>query len=406
MDLVSELICVKCGTSYPPGLEYTCPDCGVEGILAVRYDMERVGASMTLEALAARPRDIFRYRELLPLDPQGARPPQPVGWTPIVEAPRLAAAYGVRRVLVKDEGRNPTASFKDRASAVGVARALQKGATTIACASTGNAASSLSGMAAGVGLPAIIFVPARAPEPKIAQLRVFGATVFRVNANYDRTWELCQAACARFGWYNRNCAVNPWLVEGKKTAGLEIAEQLGDSVPDWVVVSVGDGCTIAGIAKGLTEMHALGLIPRVPRLLGVQASGARPLMDAFNANTDLVPVEPETLADSIAVGHPRNWRRALAAVRSCEGAFVAVEDEAILEAMRQTARLAGVFGEPAGVAAAAGLQEARRLGIVEAAASALVMVTGSGLKDVKSALQAAGGPVDIEPTLEALADWV
>lgn len=405
-DLVSGLECVKCGALHPPTLEYTCPDCGLDGILDVHYDLDAVAASMTPAALASRPHHIFRYAELLPLDPAGRRPPQPVGWTPIIDAPRLAQAWGLRRVLVKDEGRNPTASFKDRASAVGVARALQVGATTIACASTGNAASSLAGMAAGVGLPAYIFVPARAPEPKIAQLRIFGATVFRVDGTYDEAWELCQAACERYGWYNRNCAVNPSLVEGKKTGGLEAAEQLGADMPDWVVVSVGDGCTIAGVVKGLREMHTLGFIPHMPRVLGVQASGARPLADAFFAHADLVPVPVDTLADSIAVGHPRNWRKALKALRSCEGTFVDVEDDAILDAMRTTARLAGVFGEPAGVAAAAGLARARELGVVAADESALVMVTGSGLKDVKSALVAAGPPIDVPNDLDALDGFV
>ncbi len=183
----------------------------------------------------------------------------------------------------------------------------------VACASTGNAATSLAGAAASVGLSCVIFVPEFAPEPKLAQLLIFGARVVRVRGSYDATWEMCQRACDRHGWYNRNAAVNPSLVEGKKTAGLEIAEQCGDAVPDWVAVSVGDGCTIAGIGKGLAEMKALGFIPRLPRLLGVQAQGARPLVDAFAAGRELVPGPAETLADSICVGHPRNWRKALAA---------------------------------------------------------------------------------------------
>src|SRR6185295_9962883 len=200
-------------------------------------------------------------------------------------------------LFVKDEGRNPTASFKDRASAVGVARAAARRARIVACASTGNAASSLAGAAAGLGLRAVIFVPEFAPEPKVAQLLVFGARVIRVKGSYDETWELCQRACTRHGWYNRNAAVNPSLVEGKKTCGLEIAEQMGGAVPDWVVVSVGDGCTIAGVWKGLREMHALGFVPRLPRMLGVQAEGAQPLVQAFDERRDLVPAIPHTIAD-------------------------------------------------------------------------------------------------------------
>jgi threonine synthase len=325
-----------------------------------------------------------------------------VGWTPLIDAPRLAEWVGVRSLLLKDESRNPTASFKDRASAVGVARALSRGARVVACASTGNAASSLAGAAAAVGLTSVIFVPEFAPEPKLAQLLVFGARVIRVRGSYDETWELCQRACARKGWYNRNAAVNPSLVEGKKTCGLEIAEQLGARVPDWVALSVGDGCTLAGTWKGLRQMHALGFIDRLPRMLGVQAEGARPLVDAFREGGELRPAEARTLADSICVGHPRNWRKALLAARESGGAFVAVSDDAILDALREAGRRGGVFGEPAAVASVAGLRAAVEQGIVGRRASTLAVVTGSGLKDVKAALRAAGEPVSLPPDDDAL----
>jgi threonine synthase len=230
--------------------------------------------------------------------------------------------------------------------------------------------------------------------------------VIRVAGSYDQTWELCQRACDAYGWYNRNAAVNPSLVEGKKTCGLEIAEQLGAEVPDWVAVSVGDGCTIAGTWKGLQEMRALGFIPRLPRMLGVQAEGARPLVDAFEQRRDLEPGPAHTLADSICVGHPRNWRKALRAVRESKGAFVAVADEAMLDAMREAGRLSGVFGEPAGVAGLAGLRKAVEEDIVSRRATALAIVTGSGLKDVKSAMRAAGEPVTLRPLDAELAAYL
>jgi threonine synthase len=362
----------------------------------------RARRTLTRRALPSRPRTAWRYAELLPVPPGARRPPLEPGWTPVQDAPRLAEWVGVRRLLVKDEGRNPTASFKDRASAVGVARALSRRAGVVACASTGNAATSLAGAAASVGLPCVIFVPEFAPEPKVAQLLVFGARVLRVRGSYDATWDLCQRACDRHGWYNRNAAVNPSLVEGKKTGGLEIAEQCGDAIPDWVVVSVGDGCTIAGIGKGLAEMNALGFIPRVPRLLGVQAEGARPLVDAFAAGCDVVPGPAATMADSICVGHPRNWRKALARVRESGGAFVAVPDEAIVEAQRETGHRAGLFGEPAAAAALAGLRQAVAEGIVGRRQSALAVLTGSGLKDVRAALRAGGSPAELPPEDDAL----
>jgi threonine synthase len=395
---------VRCGRRYSRGLDGPCPACGPEGVLEIEFDLARARRTLTPRALRSRPRNAWRYEELLPLSPGARRSALEPGWTPIVETPRLAGWVGVRKLLVKDEGRNPTASFKDRASAVGVARALSRRARVVACASTGNAATSLAGAAANVALPCVIFVPEFAPEPKVAQLLVFGARVFRVRGSYDATWEMCQRACDRHGWYNRNAAVNPTLVEGKKTAGLEIVEQCGDEVPDWVAVSVGDGCTIAGIGKGLVEMHALGFIPRVPRLLGVQAAGAQPLVEAFRAHRDLVPGPAETLADSICVGHPRNWRKALARVRECRGSFVAVPDDAILEAQRETGRRAGLFGEPAAAAALAGLRQAVEDGIVGRRDSALAVLTGSGLKDVRAALRSAGKPVELPPDDAALDD--
>jgi len=403
-SVVSGLVCLRCGRRAKRGLDGPCPRCGPEGVLDIEFDLGKARRTLTRRALASRAQDMWRYRELLPV-PEGApRPPAPVGWTPIMSAPRLADWAGLRTLFVKDEGRNPTASFKDRASAVGVARAAARRARIVACASTGNAASSLAGAAAGLGLRAVIFVPEFAPEPKVAQLLVFGARVIRVRGTYDETWELCQRACERYGWYNRNAAVNPSLVEGKKTCGLEIAEQMGREVPDGGAVSVGDGCTLAGTWKGLQEMHALGFIPRVPRMLGVQAQGARPLVDAFEAGGDLVPGRAQTIADSICVGHPRNWRKALRAVRASGGTFVAVPDEAILDAMRESGRRAGVFGEPAGVAGLAGLAQAVREGIVAHDETALAVVTGSGLKDVRTAIRAAGAPVDLPPDDAALAD--
>ncbi len=352
--------------------------------------------------LAARPFNMWRYRELLPI-PQGAElPPLQTGGTPIYEAPRLAARLGASRVVLKDEGRGPSASLKDRPSAMAVMLAMASGAQRVVCASTGNAASSLAAHAASVGLPATIFVPKRAPEPKIAQLRVFGAEVFRVDADYDRTWDLCAEIAEEMPWFNRNCAVNPYLVEGKKTVGLELAEQLGDEMTDWVVLTVGDGCTIAGAVKGMEEAHAAGLIPFMPKVLGVQADGAAPLVEAANQGRAWRPGRAHTVADSISVGHARNPHKALQAVTRCNGAWVSVSDEEILAAIPQTALLSGVFAEPAAAAASAGLARAVKMGIVAPDQSASLIVSGNGLKDTGAALRAVGGPIDVAPTTDAV----
>ena len=400
---VTDLCCLLCDTSYSHDNHFTCPRCGDQGILDVRYDYAALRGPLA-RSLAERPIDHWRYRELLPISPDHHLPHLQIGWTPVYDVPRLAHALGLRKILLKDDGRNPTNSFKDRASSVGVLKALEYGFDSVACASTGNAASSLAGISASVGLKSFIFVPERAPQPKITQLLIFGATVLKIRGTYEQAFDLCKKACDTFGWYNRNSGTNPFLVEGKKTAGLEIAEQCRTRLPDWVAVSVGDGCTIGGIGKGLQEMKQLGLIDRVPRLLGVQAEGARPLLDAFLTGNDLIPSETSTIADSIAVGTPRNWRRAIAQIKASCGEMTAVTDEEILEAMRITARLGGVFGEPAGVAAVAGVKKAAGVNVIKSNESVLIVITGNGLKDVQSARQAAGSEHTIVPTIEAVAD--
>jgi threonine synthase len=410
---VTDLTCITCGSTFPgvnlrtaEATWMICPHCGpFDGILDIGYDLDRVRAAWREEPLANRPRNQWRYAELLPLESAAVRSEWHVGYTPVIDTPRLAQHLGLRQILLKDEGRNPTGSFKDRSSSVGVAHALQVGATTIACASTGNAASSLAGHAAIAGLPAIIFVPKTAPEPKVAQLQVFGANVFAVNSSYDDAYDLCTKACHEFGWYNRNCALNPVLVEGKKTAGLEIAEQsvAFGGVPDWIAVSVGDGCTIAGIWKGLRTMRELGVIDRLPRLLGVQAAEVKPVEYALRH--DVLPDEADgkTMADSIDVKVPRNWRKAVRAVRDSGGEIVTASDEAILDAMRLAGRH-GIFAEPAAAAAVAGFVAALDSRMIAPHERVLVMITGSGLKDTRSAIRSAGRPIAIEPEVAAVAE--
>src|SRR5689334_19117066 len=409
---ITDLACIHCGVTYPgasletaEGIWMTCPKCGsADGILDIGYDLDQVKAAWQSRPLRDRPRNHWRYEELLPLEPSAVRHDWSVGYTPLIDSTRLAKQLGVRQLLFKDEGRNPTASFKDRASSVGVAHALQVGAKIIACASTGNAASSLAGHAALAGLPAMIFVPQTAPEPKVAQLQVFGAKVFAVKSSYDAAYALCSKACGEFGWYNRNCAINPVLVEGKKTAGLELAEQSANigGVPDWVAVSVGDGCTIAGIWKGLRQMHELGVIDRLPRLLAAQAERVNPI--SYAMKHDRVPAEGDgkTIADSIDVHVPRNWRKAINAIRESKGEVLTASDEAILNAMRLAGRH-GFFAEPAAAASLAAVVSAIESQIISPHERVLVMVTGSGLKDTKNAIRAGGEPIAIEPSVNAVA---
>ena len=403
MDNITGYQCTLCAAKLPYNESMTCPHCGEKGILDILFDYDFIKKHFSKDSLAAnRDNSMWRYAPLLPLKPRDFSPFLRVGWTPLYPAARLGAELGLKALYVKDDGLNPTASLKDRASGVAVAKALELNYETIACSSTGNAASSLAGNAARMGLKSVIFVPERAPEGKLAQLLIFGAKVVSVKGDYRATFELSRAAIEKYGWYNRNAGINPVMTEGKKTVSLEIAEQMGWQPPDWVAVSVGDGCTIGGVYNGFCDLFELGMIERIPKILGVQSTGCCPFVTAAQAGAELEPAAENTIADSIAVGVPRNPKKALRAVEASHGRWIAVSDEEILEAMRLLGRTEGVFGEPAGVAATAGLRRAVLEGIIRADESVAVISTGSGLKDVKNALRAAGKPFSCEPDLAAL----
>ena len=393
--------CVKCGKIYEATPNLTNCQCG--GILDIIYDYDYIKTVLTKEKLAAR-RDnsMWRYRELLPVEEDTPNTPLRVGWSPLYEADTLAKQLGIKKLYVKDDGINPTASLKDRASAMAVAKAREAGAKVIACSSTGNAASSLAGNAAAAGLQTYIFVPSRAPKGKVAQLMTFGATVISVQGSYEETFELSKQAIDKWGWYNRNAAINPYLSEGKKTVALEIMEQLDWQVPDYIAISVGDGCTIAGLWKGLKDLYAIGFIDRLPRLISAQAEGCCPLNRAIETGEPWHPMEENTLADSIAVGVPRNADKALMAIRESNGLTVNVSDEEIMAAQKLLGRTCGVFGEPAGVTGAAGLKKLCEQGKIPADATVVSVVTGNGLKDVANAIKACGEPISIPSDMDLL----
>lgn len=401
MKNVRHAKCVKCGKLYEATPNLTNCSCG--GILDIVYDYDYIKANLTKEKLAAR-RDnsMWRYRELLPVEEDTPNTPLRVGWSPLYEADRLAKQLRIKKLYVKDDGINPTASLKDRASAMAVAKAREAGAEVIACSSTGNAASSLAGNAAAAGLKTYIFVPSRAPKGKVAQLMTFGATVISVQGSYEDTFELSKQAIDRWGWYNRNAAINPYLSEGKKTVALEIMEQLDWQVPDYIAISVGDGCTIAGLWKGLKDLHAIGFIDRLPRLISAQAEGCCPLNRAIETGEPWHPMEENTLADSIAVGVPRNADKALMAIRESNGVTVNVSDEEIMAAQKLLGRTCGVFGEPAGVTGAAGLKKLCEQGRIEPDATVVSVVTGNGLKDVANAIKSCGEPISIPSDMDLL----
>jgi threonine synthase len=396
---------------------YTCPQDG--GNLDVVLDYDAIRQKFQPEDLANRSDDsLWRYLPLLPVsDPGGEGTPlRCAGWTPTYSLTRLAKHLGLEHLWLKDESRNPTASFKDRASAVVVARAREIKAQVIVTASTGNAGAALAGMAAAVGQKAIIFAPKSAPPAKVAQLLVYGAQVILVNGNYDQAFDLTIKAAEEFGWYCRNTGYNPFTAEGKKTAALEIWEwwnrvdgelkpgngEPASHTPLTVFVPVGDGNIISGIHKGFRDLQTLGWMEQMPRIIGVQAEGSAAIANAFLAGTEqITPVAAQTIADSISVDLPRDGVRALRAARQTGGTYIKVSDEEILQAIAALGPQ-GIFAEPAGASSYAGLVKALEEGIVEPADPLLVLNTGSGLKDVRAAMQAVAEAPVIEPTLEAV----
>jgi threonine synthase len=380
--------------------------------LDVLLDYDAIKKNFTAEdILTGKETSLWRYLQLLPVVDPGnwGTPLRAAGGTPIFSSSRLAENLGLRFLWVKDEGRNPTASFKDRASAVVVARARQIDAQVVVTASTGNAGAALAGMAAAVGQNAIIFAPKTAPPAKVAQLLIYGARVLLVDGTYDDAFDLTILAAQEFGWYCRNTGYNPFTAEGKKTAAFEIWDwaRSESSLSNLdsrlsIFVSVGDGNIISGIHKGFKDLIALGWMEHMPRIFGVQAGGSAAIANAFHADTETItPVSANTLADSISVDLPRDGVRAVRAARDTAGSYVVVSDEEILAAIAELGKV-GIFAEPAGATSYAGLVKAVGMGLVNPDDAVLVINTGSGLKDVKAAMQAAGNAPIIEPTLDAV----
>lgn len=405
---IDHLKCVLCGGRYEPAeAMYTCEQCGPFGLLNVVYKYAEI--KKEFEKKISKPpahneNNIWRYIDILPVAPETPKTSLRVGMTPYYKPERLAKFLNHENIFIKDDGQNPTASFKDRASAVGVSKSFEFKKDIITCASTGNAASSLSGICAQMGIKTYIFVPKTAPVAKVAQLLLFGANVLMVDGNYDQAFDLCMEASKEFGWYNRNTGYNPYLLEGKKTCALEIFEQSGRKLPDYVFVSVGDGCIIGGIYKGFYDLMNLGLIEKVPKLIGVQAEGSNPFVRAFknNKSRQLVDMVPETVADSISVGIPRASHQGLNAVYASEGEFMDVTDTEILDALKTLPKYAGVFAEPAGVTGFAGFVKMKKENRIHQNASVAIVVTGNGLKDINTAISCTTKPPVVEPSLTSV----
>jgi threonine synthase len=400
MNNVAGFKCVDCAREYRVDeIEYVCVSCG--GNLDVVYDYELIRSMFTKAGLAGdRNQTMWRYRALLPINSSSDTPPLTVGWTPIYDCPKLSHRFGLKRVWIKDDGRNPTGSFKDRPSALAVVKAQELGARVITTASSGNAGSALAGICASVGMDSIIFVPASAPTAKITQLQIYGAIVVLVEGSYDEAYDLCLNASKQFGWYQRSTGYNPFTREGKKTAALEIAEQLNWEIPDKVIVPVGDGNIISGLWKGFNDLHRIGFIDKLPRMIAVQSKEASAIVDAATGNGLVKDATANTIADSINVGKPRDAKRAVSAIRESGGFGVKISDQEIIESIPELARQTGVFVEPAAAATYAALVNVVESGGLDVGDRVLLMLTGNGLKDVENAKRATGEAIRVRPDID------
>jgi len=406
---VEELKCLRCGRKHAPtkGL-YTCKKCG--GKLEILYDYDAIAEKVGKREFAKRRAGVWKYFELLPVASKKNIVTLDEGGMPLLEAKNLARELGMRRLLLKDETKNPTGSFKDRPMSVGLSKAVEFGARKVVTASSGNAAIALAAYAAKAGIECYAFVPAEAAASKLAQLSMYGAHVVKAahKGVGDPTYELMRAAWKKFRWHPvPSCgAFNPYQPEGSKTISYEICEQLSWRVPDWVVVPVGAGTLLSGNAKGYFEFEQLGLVKGVPHFAAVQAEGCAPLVKAFREGTPPHEIQtwpnPNTVAGGLVDPYPWDADTAIPAIERSNGAAQDVSDVEILEAEKLLAKSEGVFAEPSSAAGLAGLRRLLEGGIIDRSDVVVVEVTGSGLKDVGVAMKLVEEPSVIEPELEQL----
>ena len=379
-DRIVGLRCRNCARPEALGPNYVCAACF--GPLEVAYDLDLVRRLIDRATITARPPGIWRYLELLPVAAPPARGLQ-VGSTPLTAADRLGPTLGIDRLWLKDDTRNPTLSFKDRAVAIAATRAVEFGLDALACASTGNLAGATAAAAAAIGLPAYVFVPADLEPAKIDHALAYGATVVPVAGTYDDVNRLCLEVADELGWGFVNVNLRPYYAEGSKTLAFEIAEALGWRLPDVIVAPIASGAMYTKLAKGFDELAAVGLIERTPvRFVGGQAAGCAPVAAAFAAGTDVIePIRtPDTIVRSLAIGNPADGRYSVELARMSGGSIESIPDALTADAIRRVATLEGIYPETAGGVTLAAAEAARRSGVIRAGDEVVALLTGNGLK--------------------------
>lgn len=389
--------CIDCGNTYDPSKKlYTCPECG--SLLEIELDLERVKEEIDEEALRKEKVSTWKYRPFLPVRDDSKIVSLDEGGTPLYPCERLAEEIGIKELFVKFEGENPTGSFKDRGMTVGVTKACEFGMQTVACASTGNTSASLSAYAAKAGLECVVLIPkGKVALGKLAQAAIHGARIIAIDDNFDKALKLVRRLCnERNDIYLLN-SVNPFRPQGQKTIGFEISDQLGFDSPDRVLVPMGNCANIWAIYKGFFESKATGIVEDVPRMVGIQAEGSMPVVDAVKNDLDEVePVEdPETIATAIRIGDPVNGPKALKAIRSSDGAAESVTDEEIVQAQKMLARTEGIGVEPASATSIAGLKKLIDQGKIDRDERVVSVLTGNILKDPQEVVDVSEPPIEV-----------
>ena len=402
MDHVTGLRCRECGRPFPAEALHVCDYCF--GPLEVAYDYERIAATVSRASIAAGPRSIWRYHDLLPVE-DAAPVELGAGYTPLVRADRLAAELGLGELWIKDDTANPTGSFKDRVVSVALTKARQLGFKVAACASTGNLANSVAAHAARAGMASVVLIPADLEAAKVTMTSVYGGTVVAVEGTYDDVNRLCAELTSEHpSWAFVNVNVRTYYAEGSKTLAFEVAEQLGWTAPDHVVAPIASGSQLTKVAKGFSELGQVGLLDEPPsvRISGAQAAGCSPVATAFAEGTDAIrPVKPATIAKSLAIGNPADGWYALQAIRQSGGSCAAVTDEEVIEGIRLLARTEGIFAETAGGVTIATLAKLAAAGVVRRDERVVALVTGHGLKTVEALNGVVRPSATIAPTLDA-----
>ncbi|MEM2994879.1 MAG: threonine synthase [Candidatus Bathyarchaeia archaeon] len=397
------LKCINCGEEYPQTkIIYRCMKCG--DLLEVKFNQKELKEKLKGEKWKQRPLSVWKYKEFLPITDETKIVTLQEGGTPLYKCERLAEKLGIKNLYVKNEGANPTGSFKDRGMTVGVSKALELKAKTVVCASTGNTSASLAAYAAKANLNCIVLIPAgKIALGKLAQSMMYGAKVVAVKDNFDAALKMVVEASETFGLYLLN-SINPFRIEGQKTAAFEICEQLGWQTPNWLVIPVGNAGNITAYWKGFTEFNALEIVDSLPKMAGIQATEASPIAKAFATKKEMIePVKnPETIATAIRIGNPVNWKRALKAIRESKGTAQTVTDKEIIDAQKLLARTEGIFVEPASAASIAGLKKLVENCEIDKDETIVCVATGHGLKDPETTIKACEKIIEIEPTLEAL----